>query len=44
MSKVLNVQVEYFQFEYYCAFLNSVNIKLTSSANEFVMHIQQNPL
>ena len=44
MSKVLNVQVEYFQFEYYRAFLNSVNIKLTSSANEFLMHNQQNPL
>ena len=44
MSKVLNVQVEDFQLEYYCAFLNSINIKLTSSANEFLMHNQQNPL
>ena len=26
ISKVLNVQVEYFQFEYYCAFLNSISI------------------
>ena len=42
--KVLNVQVEYFQFEYYCAFLNSINIKTKSSANEFLMHNQQNPL
>ena len=25
-SKVLNVQVEYFEFEYYFAFLNSINI------------------
>ena len=44
MSKVINVQVKYFQFEYYCAFLNSINIKTTSSANEFLMHNQQNPL
>ena len=44
ISKVLNVQVEYFQFEYYFVFLNSINIKPTSSANEFLMHTQQNPL
>ena len=44
ISKVLNVQVEYFQFEYYFAFLNSINIKATSSANEFLTHNQQNPL
>ena len=51
ISEVLNVQVivqclnvRYFQFEYYCAFLNSINIKTTSSANEFLMHNQQNPL
>ena len=42
MSKVLNVQMKYFKFEYYCAFLNSINIKTTSSANEFLMHNQQN--
>ena len=44
ISKVLNVQVEFFQFEYCCAFLKSISIKLTSSANEFLMHNQQNPL
>ena len=38
------MQVEFFQFEHYCAFLNSAYIKLTSSANEFIMHNQQNPL
>ena len=27
ISKVLNVQVEYFQFEYFFAFLKSINIK-----------------
>ena len=36
------MQVEYFQFEYCCAFLNSINIKLTLSGNEFLMHNQQN--
>ena len=36
------MQVEYFQFECYCAFQNSINIKLKSSANEFLMHNQQN--
>ena len=41
LSKVLNVQVEYFQFEYFCAFLNSINIKTRSSANEFPMHNEQ---
>ena len=34
------MQVEYFQFECYCAFLNSINVKTTSSANEFVVHDQ----
>ena len=36
--------VKYFQFEYYCAFLNPINRKTTSSANEFLMHDQQNSL
>ena len=36
--------VGYFQFEYYCAFLNFINIKSTLSAHEFLMHNQQNPL
>ena len=40
ISKVLNVQVEYFQFEYFFAFLKSINIKTMSSANEFLMHNQ----
>ena len=31
ISKVLNVHVEYFQFEYYFAFLNSINIKIIST-------------
>ena len=44
MSKVLDVQVKYFQFEYYFTFLNSINIKTTSPANEFLMHNQQNRL
>ena len=43
-SKVLNVQVEYFQFEYYFVFVNSINIKTISSTNEFLMHNQQYPL
>ena len=34
------MQVEYFQFEYYCAVLNSINLKTTSSADEFLMHNQ----
>ena len=38
ISKALNVQVEYYQFKYYFAFLNSINIKTRSSANEFLMH------
>ena len=41
LSKVLNVQVEYFQFEYFSAFLLSINRKTTLSANEFPMHNQQ---
>ena len=44
MSQVLNDQVKYFQFEYHCAFLNTTNIKTTSSTNEFRMHNQQNHL
>ena len=44
MSKVLNVEVKYFDFEYYCAFLNSISITTTSTVNEFLMHNQQNPL
>ena len=40
----IKMQIEYFQFEYYCTFLNSINIKTTSSANEFLMHSQENPL
>ena len=33
------LQVEYFQFEYYCAFVNSINTKTTSSI--FVRPIQR---
>ena len=42
-AQILNEQVEYFHLEYYCTFLNSINIKSTSFANEFLMHNQQYP-
>ena len=39
------MQVEYYEFEYYCVFLNSINIKTISSFNkQWVSHAQPTKL
>ena len=39
----VNIQVEYFQFEYYCAFTNTIKILLFDFLKGFIMHNLQNP-